>query len=244
MRREFFIWFFVLFCMMCFDSCNKAFLDSGPDTTREIIFTDRVVGYEAESIFDIVLVQDTVNKVLITCGENLQSFVNVYLKDDTVHLKHNTKQNWSREYNRIKLEVHINSNFFMNIREAVNIRSKGIIKLHSFIILDWGIFSDIDITLDVERCVLVNSPEHFGLIKAQGKSNYTWLWNRGSCKFRTENLINVSCFAQQAGWGDMYVNATNDLSVSLESTGNVYYNGNPKTINIEKQKGGSLIKSD
>jgi len=43
----------------------------------------------------------------------------------------------------------------------------------------------------------------------------------------------------------MYVNATDNLTVSLEFTGNIFYKGNPSKIVIENQSSsGKLIKMD
>jgi hypothetical protein len=228
-----------------FYSCDNALFDSGETTTKEITFNQKINGYEAESIFDILLVQDTINKILVTCGENLQPYVYIYLENDTVHLTQNTKQNWSRKYGKIKLEIHImDDNFFMNIWEPISLTTQNEITMSSFTVLDWGVFSEIDIDINVDNCMLVNSPEHFGLFKAKGKSNYTFLWNRGSCKFQTDSLESTSCYVKHGGWGDVYVNVLENLTVSLESTGNIYYKGSPNTTIERRLSSGNLIKQD
>jgi hypothetical protein len=235
----------VLFVSSIYSCSDNALFDSGKTTTREILIKQNITAFEAESIFDITVVQDTINKILITCGENLQQFVNITIKNDTVHMKQLTKENWSRKYEKIKLELHTNQNLHIDIREPVHLVTRGIFSVPNFVVWDWTMFSEIDVNLNVDYCELINSPEHFGVIKAKGKSKSTFLWNRGSCKFLTDSLESASCYVIQHGWGDVYVNATELLTVSLEFTGNVYYFGQPAQINIQNQlSGGRLIKAD
>jgi hypothetical protein len=231
-----------LFMTFGFYSCDNALFDSGETTTKEIVFAKKITDYEAESIFDITLVQDTVSKVLVTCGENLHQFVDITLKNDTLHLKHHTKQNWSRKYEKIKLELHINNSFRMNIHEPINLTTKGTLHLEEFRVIDWDILSEIDVDIDVNICELSNAPEHFGSIKAQGKSNYLQMYNGGSCLFHLENLETKTCYIWQFGNGDIFVHVTNYLYADLRSTGNIYYKGNPSNIVIANQLStGTLI---
>jgi hypothetical protein len=236
--------FFLTAAYFFFSSCDRnALFDSGKTTTREIIIQHPISAFNVHSIFDISLVQDTMNKVLVTCGENLQSFVDIYSKGDSVFLEQHTKDNWSRNYEKIKLEIHINQSFYINIWAPVNLSTSGMLNIENFTVLDWGIFSELNVDLNVNSCTIVNSPEHFGLFKARGKSNSTFLWNRGSCKFFMDSLVNQSCYVKQGGWGGMYVNVKDNLTVSLEFTGNVFYTGEPSQIIIEKQSStGRLIK--
>ena len=235
----------ILFVSSIYSCDNNALFDSGKTTTREILINQNVSAFEAESIFDITVVQDTINKILITCGENLQQFVDITIKNDTVHMKQRTKENWSRKYEKIKLELYTKQNLHIDIHEPVHLTTRGIFSIPNFVVWDWTMFSEIDVNLDVDYCELINSPEHFGVIKAKGKSKSTFLWNRGSCQFLTDSLESVSCYVKQHGWGDMYVNATDNLTVSLEFTGNVFYKGNPSKVVIENQlSSGKLIKMD
>jgi hypothetical protein len=226
-----------------FYSCDRnALFDAGKITTREIVIQHPISAFNVHSIFDISVVRDTLNKIMVTCGENLQSFVDIYSEGDSVFLEQHTKENWSRNYEKIKLELHINENFLINIWAPVNITTVGILNISDFAVIDWGIFSEIDVDLNVNNCTIVNSPEHFGLFKARGKSNSTFLWNRGSCRFLMDSLINKSCYVKQGGWAEMHINAKDNLIISLEYTGNIFYKGDPQ-ITIEKQiSTGRLIK--
>src|SRR5664279_3594772 len=88
-------------------SCNKALFNAGDTVTQEIKIEGQFSFIDIENIFDITLINDTVNKVLVTCGENLQPYVSIKVKDGILYFDHSVKENWSRTYQKIKLEVHL-----------------------------------------------------------------------------------------------------------------------------------------
>jgi hypothetical protein len=130
----------------------------------------------------------------------------------------------------------------MNIWAPTSLKSLGTLNLPSFILEDWYILSEVDVDINVTNCYLVNSPGHFGTIKAKGKAKYLYLWNRGSCIFHTDSLITPSCDVLQQGQGDIYVNDTGRLHATIEDSGNVYYLGNPTNVTDTQKSSGKLIQ--
>lgn len=234
----------ILFAFIIFLGCDKnALFDAGESTSKEIILPNRLLHIESQSIFDMVLVQDTIDKIIVICGSNLQKFVSVNVVGDTLYLSQNTKDNWSRSYHRITLEYHTSHDFNVNVRAPIHLISDDTLRMNNFIYLDWTILSEIDIKLNVGNCELVNSPGHFGTFKASGYCKSLYIWNRGSCTFITENLHSKSAIIDQQGQSDIFVSASEQLNVSLENTGNIFYSGSTPSINIEKQiSTGKLIK--
>ena len=224
-------------------TCNKALFDAGKNETREIVIDKPFSIIYIDNIFDIILFNDTINKVLVTCGENLQPLVSAEVKEDILYLNHSVKNNWSRSYQKINLEVHLSSFPRIDIHQPVSLKTKGVFKGDSFVVIDWGKVSEVDVNLDVNYCVINMSSDNFGYFKAKGKAQYSDIWGWGSATVRTDSLVSQNCHVTQRGMADVYVNVTGQLSVSLEFTGNVYYAGNPASTIIEKQvSSGKLIK--
>lgn len=223
-------------------ACDKSLFDSGPETQREIIIKEAFTKIDFQNIFDIVMIQDTVNKIIITCGENLQDKVSATVSNGTLTLDHNEKYNWSRSYKHIQAEIHIVSIPAIAIHAPVSLISADTLKGEIFWLLDYGKYSNINVTLNVNACDVYMTSDNFGIFKVKGKCKKADLWGWGSALVRADSLVAEQCHVKHRGFNDVYVNVTNQLSVSLEYTGNIYYTGNPKSITIEqKLSSGSLI---
>ena len=224
-------------------SCNKALFNAGDTVTRELKIEVQFSIIDIENIFDITLVNDTVNKVLVTCGENLQPYVSIKVKDGILYFDHSVKENWSRSYQKIKLEVHLTFGPRIDIHEPISLKTIGVFKADYFALIDFWKVSEVDINLDVHTCGIYMSSDNFGYFKVKGKAQTADIWGWGSAYVLADSLVTQNCHVIQRGMADVHVNVTGQLAVSLEFTGDVYYRGNPTEVIIEKQTStGRLIK--
>lgn len=230
--------------LLMFTSCNKALFDAGDTVTTIKVVNEPFTTIDIENIFDITLVNDTVNKVEVTCGENLQSYVSVNVKDGILYLDHSVKQNWSRSYEKIKLKVHLTFGPRIDIHEPISLKTEGVFKCDNFTIIDFWKVSEVDVAIDADFCGIYMSSDNFGYFKVKGKAQSADIWGWGSAYVMADELVIAgNCHVKQRGMADVYVNVAGQLSVSLEFTGDVYYKGNPSQIIIEQQlSSGRLIK--
>jgi hypothetical protein len=233
----------VLFVLLCF-SCNDGLFDSGTTITREIKINEGFTRIDIEDIFDILLVQDTINTARVTCGKNLQSYVSIDVKDSILTLTQHTKFNWSRKYERIKLELHLIKIAEVNIRKPISLKTIGMLKGNTFKLMDWDQVSEVDLSLDYQSVGVYMVSDNFGRFRLKGNCSSAYFEGWGSCQVKADSLIISNyCFVKHRGMGDVYVNVNGQLGVSLEFTGNVYYTGNPAQISIVQQTStGRLIK--
>lgn len=224
-------------------SCKDGLFDSGPTITREVEITGTFSTINFKNMFDVVLVQDTMDKVLVTCGKKLQSYVSIGVMDGILNCDQDTKYNWSRKYEKIKLEIHFIALSEISIHEPVNIKNKGILNGPTFTLVDYGKFSEVELTVDLGICGIYMTSDNFGYFKIKGKCGFADIWGWGSSLVRADSLAAVNCNVLQRGIGSVYVNVSNELTVSLEYSGNVYYTNTPASIVIKEQKStGQLIK--
>jgi Protein of unknown function (DUF2807). len=196
-----------------------------------------------QNIFDTTIVPDTVNKIIITCGENLQPKVTANIQDGTLTLNHSEKYDWSREYKHIQIELHLNFSPTVYIHAPISLKTKGTIKGDNFTLIDFMKVSEVDVSVDVNSCGIYMSSDNFGYFKIKGRCNNADLWGWGSAIVRADSLLAKDCHIKHRGFNDVYVNVSGRLSVSLEYSGNVYYSGTPSEIIIENQlSSGRLIK--
>ncbi len=214
-------------------SCEKnGLFNGGETTTNEVVIKQAFSRIETNSIFQVTAVNDTINKVLVTCGENLQKAVTIEERDGVVYISHNAKYEWSRRYEKIQLELHINQDLIIYAYQPLHFTTKGVFKANYFQFVDWGKFCEVDAAVESDYCGIFMGADSFGFYKVVGKCNYCEIWAGGSSKIFADSLLAVNCFVRQRGWGDVYVNVSDKLSIKYESNSNIYYKNNP-TVTID-----------
>jgi len=224
-------------------ACDDALFDAGSETSHEIVFKEAFSIIRFNNIFEVTIIQDTINKVIFTCGENLQSKVSTQIINGKLILDHSEKSNWSRKYKHIKAEIHLITSMYFEIIAPVNLKTIGILRGKNFILKDYSGVSEFDVNLDVENCNIAIVYDSYGFFKIKGNCINTYIEDYGSAVIRADSLQTINCKVKHLGFADLYVNASKKLNVSLEYTGNVYYTGNPSEIVIEKKLStGNLIR--
>lgn len=221
----------IIALLLTFISCEKgAFFNAGEIVSREVLLQENISTIEANTMSEITLVQDTVNKAIITCGANLQPDIDIYVKEDILHINNTIKYSWSRSYEKIKLELHLISIPLINVRMPTYITTRDTFKANDFFLVDWGTFTELDVTLDVKNCAIDVSSDEFGHFTVKGKAINARFNGLGSSFIYADGLQAQNCTVNQLSIGDIYVNVSNELTVMIESTGRVFYYGNPSRI--------------
>lgn len=238
---EFAFLFFVI--ILINTSCiDEALFDRGEMVTDTIDLPDFST-IEAKNTFEIELVTDTSNKLLVTCGENLQPYIKIKVVDGILYLDHDIKNNWSRKYEKVKLKLYSKPFGRVNVWKPVKIFNTTPYKGPAFTFVDFMKYSELDLDLDVDYCRIAMSSDNFGNYKVKGWAREAELWGWGSCTVHAESLLVNNLYVLHRGMGNVHVNAIDNLSVSIQFTGNVYYYGNPTNISVDSGKGsGKLLK--
>jgi hypothetical protein len=235
--------YFILGVFLYTSCTNDALFDAGPEKTTTISLEDFSV-IEAKNTFEVELVTDTVNLVKITCGENLFKYIHIDVSNGVLNLNHDISQNWSRKYKKVRLELHTKPFDLVNIRKPIKLFNHTTYIGGSFSLVDYGKFSEVDMDVDVDYCLIAMSSDNFGQFKIKGRATNADIWGWGSCSTHADSLITESCNVLHRGMGNVYVNVKSQLTVSIEFTGNVFYSGNPKEVIIQSKKGsGNLYKN-
>lgn len=230
------------FTILCFTQCKDEFLNSGDAITKEFLITEPFNNIEITADFDIELIQDTINKAVVTCGENLMNDVQVTAENNNLTLTHDVKYNWSREYRKIQVKLHLKSISYINVRNPCHIFTTDTFKTDNFYFVDWGKFTEMDVCLDVYNLQMVMSSDNFGRFTLRGKAVNAGLIQWGSAFILANNMRIENCNVEHRRAGDVHVNVAKELRVSLKSTGNVYCSSKPDTVIITEQlSSGRLI---
>jgi hypothetical protein len=226
-------------------SCEEAGLyESGSEVSKEYIIKEEYAEIDFDNIFDVTLMSDTITKVVVTCGENIQNHVEIAVKSDNfLHIGSDIKSNWARDYKKVKIELHLNKGIRIDFNQPVKLSTKDTLKIPSLYLVNWAFVAEVDITIATNSFSLDVGSKDFGYYTINGTTDKSQYWiGGGSCYVRAENLVSKNCIATNRSMGDLYLNVTNQLNASLDFKGNIYYKGNPKEVILEHQySSGKLI---
>ncbi|HRH62374.1 MAG TPA: DUF2807 domain-containing protein [Bacteroidia bacterium] len=246
MKQSLTVFSLVLFAMLC--SCNK---ESAPDfiqTTGEITIEERTLEnfneLEVFNTINVLIVPDTVNKVVIEAGENLIPDILTTVKEGKLILKNNNKFNFLRSYKKeINIEVHCKTLIHLIYRGAGNIRCSKNITDSIFTLDCHKGTGSIDLLLDITE-------GHFNMATGQldltlhGKVGVNYIYQVGNGYTDASDLNTAYTFVTNKGTNDLIVQVSYELFARLDYLGNVYYKGNPINIGAELNDQGQLIKID
>ena len=208
---------------------------------KTIQITSNIEKIDVGNIFEIKLIQDDNAHIDVICGNNFQHKVEITLKDNILILDHNIKNRWLNGYDKIILEIHIPYLPPINVLKPVKIETQGTFKTETFYLVDWGDYTDCNVSIDVNNLVLHTSGDNFGTYIISGKTKNTNIRGGGSARIDCSALQTETCQLIHQSITDLTINVNEQFDVQIESSGNVYYAGDP-TVKLVRNGSGKLIK--
>lgn len=179
-------------------------------------------GISSEGSFDINIVLDTVNEVIIEAEENLMPYIYTKVHGSTLVIK-TRDDRCIREHKPIVISVKTQS------LDAIKLLGSGIVNCDSLNA------TNIDINLSGSGEIFAGIWGDFADIDISG-SGKTTLWGEvnegefkisGSGDIRAYDLEQDTCFATISGSGSMYVYVKDYLNAKITGSGTINYKGNP-----------------
>jgi len=228
-------------------SCKKAedracFKGVGEELTREVeveSFQTLFLG----SHIEFVLVQDTVEKVVLTGGENLLNFIGLNIVDGELRVTNDNKCNFLRTYKKsITAEIHLVDITQIEYEGTTPLVCSNQLTCPSLLILikegagEFGLKINNDV-------LLTNISNGWGNIKISGTTKYAKLeaFSNGFIDAYDLNVLDSMHVISKTP-GTMKVNANNALLRSeTSSKGDIWYIGTPTLIDHNQYGTGELI---
>ena len=236
------IYIFLLFLLF---SCDDALFDAGSIITKNIEISDFDEIY-VEDIFEIYLIQDTVCKIEVKGGSNVIPNLEFNIDENKkLTINDNNSVRWSRNYDKIELYISVDTLRFLRLSAPSNIVSQNTLITPELKIFSIADFAEIELDLNCNNCYVVNSGTSGGIINLSGETNSFTFWARASLQINAENFIANYVTVKSESIGDCSIYVNKELSVEILRSGNVYYKGNPETIEyVNEDARNQLIKSD
>ncbi|MBX7183150.1 MAG: DUF2807 domain-containing protein [Bacteroidia bacterium] len=226
----------------CKDTVEDCFKSTG-SIAREERFVSDFDSIRLEDNVNIILIQDTLNKVIIEAGENLIPKIRSTVENRALILKNENHCNWVRKLNvPVNAYVHFKDISALNNLGVADITNQDTINIKGHAI-DIRILGSGDIRLNgnfdwIYGRVLVS----IGNLYLSGKSGGLELYCDGTSLVRAENLETQFASVETYLPGDVYVNAKEQLSAKIYWEGNVYYRNNPQIVYKKETSTGRLIQ--
>ncbi len=220
-------------------SCQKILFDDDIKT-REIFLEDfnavRIYG-----IYNIILVQDSSNRLLIT-GSNDISSVDAIIVDDTLVIDDHKIVSFNPHKNRLIL--HFSSLNHIATHDPVNISNRDTIVAERFVYHGVGEITEARLVINCNQLIVANSANTLGNFHFTGKASYCLLWNRYGSGMFADSLQCRDADIYTESIGPVNVNASDHIRAFIRGPGNIYYHGNPVIEIVEKNGEGKIIDLD
>ena len=230
---------YLVFASFFIISCQKIFFNED-ESTRELFFED-FHAVKISGIYNIVLIQDSANRLVIT-GKNDINSIDAVINDDTLIIDDHKKMSFNPGKNTLAL--HFSNLEYMVSYDPVNVSNTDTIKADQFLYAAIGEIAEVRLVVDCNYFLVVNSANTLGYFYFNGKANNCTFFNRYGCSIFADSLSCKNAEIVNESVGDVYINASENIKAFIWGPGNIYYYGTPVIEIAEKRGDGKIIRLD
>jgi hypothetical protein len=221
------------------ESMFDCFKSAGNNTTivREMPFFNKVMVTDK---VDVILIQENVFKVRLEGGENLLGSIKTDVANSTLSISNNNSCDFVRSYDN-KISVYVSAPSFNEINHS----GLGEVSCQTVLTTDTIIYrvkNAGDLYLSLNNKCIKGDMNGNGDIIATGQTLTHILNAQGECHLKCGNLVTQVSDYYLGTSGPAFLNVNQSLNVTIKNTGNVFYNGNPVSINKNITGSGKLIQ--
>lgn len=220
-------------CIICsLSSCKKAenrtcFKFAGKDIEKEILLTS----FDKMKLFqkiEYVLIQDSLDKVVLKGGENLLNLVDVKVSDGCLTMENKNKCSFLRSYDRkIKAEIHFTQLNDLEYQGTDNLTNEGTLNLNWFLFKILSGSSSVKLNINAD--VIYAYTAGYSDFTFTGKANYSNIVVNSNSYCDTYGLeVKDSITVINNSVGLIKINADQvNLKAEIKKSGNIWYKGTP-----------------
>ncbi|MFA7273524.1 MAG: DUF2807 domain-containing protein [Crocinitomicaceae bacterium] len=241
---------YLLILFLAFTACKKpadrtCWKFTGKDSEKLVNLYGYFSELEINTYLAIDLIQDSLNYLKISGGENVINEVKVELIDGKLTLTNTNKCKFLRSpKHKIKVEVHFSQLDKVIFLGSENINSVGKIVQSNFNLEVRESSGTVNLELQVDDCQLDIEP-CFADYTIRGTAKTARFSVKGSGYCNTTNFVvsdKIVCVSRSSS--DLYINgATHYLKCETTDLGNVYYLGTPAEIKWNDYGKGKLLQA-
>lgn len=195
---------------------------------------------------NIILVQDSLNEMRITAGKNLVNFISSDVEDGVLRIENENRCNFLRSYkHEVTVELHFTSLSEINFEGTKPLSCNGTISGNSLSVFvrDGAGLVDLDVDYNNVNFTVTNGWGNFDI---SGNTNnlYMNIRNNGFGTTYDLNVANeLNVISNTAGLLKLNTSAA-DCRVQIQSVGDIWYIGNPNSLDFTALGEGMLINKN
>ena len=190
----------------------------------------------------VILTHDSSDKIVVEAGKNIISGITTEVVDRNLIIHNRNSCNWVRNYEK-PINVYVSSKSLWKVwyESSGDLISKNTLSYDSIKIETWGGCGKIDLDLNIVSGYFIQN---------LGTSEFILSGVCGICSiyageygpFLCQDLSTAYCFINHSGSNDCWVKVSTTLGATVNSIGNIYYTGNPDTLDITINGSGQVIR--
>lgn len=186
---------------------------------------------ELRDNINLIIIPDTINFMHVEAPENLMKFIISDVQGQNLVIRNDNRCNWLRSFeNDISVRLHLKTLEGVEIRGMGDIKNEGFLQSDIFHIDAYAASGNIDLQVQAKEIhVKIHNGPSFITVKGTGERAY--VYNAGEGYIFMQNFTAQQSFVVHNGTGDCHIKAERFLDISLEYVGDVYYYGQPDTLN-------------
>ena len=228
---------YYLFLLILITSCKK---DKVINQEHLLENFDKI---EINGSFDIVLVNDTVNKLKIITSDKIIDDIIFNISNNRLILSEQIKSKWLKPTMETPIiKIHFNNISEIKMNATCFLSSENTIKQDYFGLILGAKTNSAELTLDCKHFYYWNNYPSGGKLTLKGKSTEINLWNDAIMSVDASELLCDRVLIENNSRGDCIVNASDSLTYSILNSGNIINIKKPNTIKMINHSGeGQLI---
>lgn len=185
-----------------------------------------------------------VNTAYLRGGEYLLDWIITEQHSDSLVVKNDNIGNWLRSYKKVpELILHPSG------LKSIQYFSSGFVRCENPICADTFVLDvrrgggSIDLKLDVFDIVVSNLAGTCD-VTLRGTSHVTHIYNTAYGPVWCNDLFSEHIYMNNNGFSDVHVFAHRVFVAQINSSGNIYYYGNPQRVELTRSGSGEFFKED
>jgi len=235
---------FTLFGLMaCKKAEDRRCVKSAGETTTISVSVDSFEKIFVGPNLNLVLVQDSLNEMRITGGENLVKFISSDVADGLLRIENENRCNFLRSYkHELTVEVHFTTLSEINFEGTKPLRCASPISGNnlSVFIRDGAGLVDLDVDYNNVNMTVTNGWGNFDISGLANSLNLNIRNNGFGTTYGLSVANQVNVISNTAGL--LKVNTEGaDCQVQIQSVGDVWYIGSPDSMDFTNLGEGQLV---
>jgi hypothetical protein len=237
-----------LFTLLILSGCTKDNMFDCFKSTGKVITQDRPAsqfgGIVLKNNLDLYITQGTSYSITVEAGKNLQKNIKTEISDNVLTISNDNTCNWVRSYDK-PFNVHVT---VVDIDSIIYQSSGNVLTLNTLVTDSMKILvkegaGRIDMDIETQK-FFCQMNEGTVDINMHGYADVLFVSSNTYGPLNCLDLYTNFTYLHSNSTNDCYIQVHLEMDVLIDNVGNVYYSGNPGSVNYTQNSSGELIKLD